>query len=38
MSWEFKYKRDAYKFLDKQNLLNEFKKVIAAVFNEKTLK
>jgi len=30
MSWEFKYKRDAYKFLDKQNFLNEFEKVIAS--------
>jgi len=30
MSWEFKFKRDAYKFLDKLNVLNEFEKIIAS--------
>jgi mRNA interferase RelE/StbE len=30
MSWEFKYKRDAYRFLEQRNLLNEFEKTIAS--------
>lgn len=30
MSWEFKYKRDAYKFLEQRNLWNEFEKTIAS--------
>lgn len=30
MSWEFKYIRDAYKFLEQRNLLNDFEKTIAS--------